>query len=60
MVGLLPVIAMFAVFIGLGLSAREFDGATKRRLLVLIAAIILLTLFVGPALEGPVPSLDDN
>ncbi len=47
MVGLTPVVALVAVFVWLGLSARDFDRQTRQRLFVLIAAVVILDLARG-------------
>ena len=51
MVGLAPIIALVAIFIWLGLSAREFDQLTRRRLFLLIVALVVLV-FAGLSLTA--------
>ncbi len=41
------LLALLAVFLWLGLTAREFDRTTKRRLVGLIAMIVIAGYFRG-------------
>jgi hypothetical protein len=44
---MLLILVLMAVFLWLGLSASAFDGATQRRLLVLIGMAVVVQFFRG-------------
>jgi hypothetical protein len=59
MVSLKWVLLLLVAFIWIGFTAREFDGATQRRLFAVVVAIVLL-IWAWDALIGtsgvPIPA----
>ncbi|HUZ00248.1 MAG TPA: hypothetical protein VMU89_07850 [Thermomicrobiaceae bacterium] len=47
MVGLIPVVTFLAIFMGVGMSTREFDGRVRRRLLLGIVVLVGLLFALG-------------